>query len=764
MEEIRPRAALITGKRYDTRSWTSWEVLKVLLSTETSYPARLLLLEDFGNCKSVRSVNTEHIRGCLWNDHERETLLDPLRLNPNLEELSITVHSREETSYWRVVLCRSSHLRKLELIIADEGFTDYSGSTLVDFVKGLRGHPKSPLKELVIEAGTRLLKFSVTPIADMVQCSSRLHRFVLGVCRDLDGTEIQALSDSLKHSSSLRTLEVKYGTESMSKVLLEVFTGVRSTRCVNNLHLWEVHLKELVSLLPHLMKARIAHITIHGDGHYGSTVGRRDHWREIGRALLKGTGVQTLSLNCGASCSTLSRIEQVFDTSQRSANLSLSLYSDCLSGEHQDALMSFLALARLRDIHFTIGDCRVSSVLEEAMDSISKNKDVETCSIRFENSRWVTDPKSFPRPFLIPSYKDRRRVFDLVLEKIFLNSSIKQLTLERSFLNARRLTEEEEFKQLLLLSQRSTSLQKLEVQCEDWVLDGKVANLQDAINRNANRNAGHAQFISTVRQAGLHFSRIKAGRILICGSPYAEIRCSDRQTCLLPEGTEVAKDLLPVKIQESIRIQLKEIAKNLEEEKYFQHRAQEGTGEGGVVRINDEVIEVYAPVGDPELELIFVHGIHDDEMDSNPYLTRWSTRDNREECWLNTWLVSETDVDLRQARILTVTYDSSIKKNSEKGNMCIFLVAENLRHSLIKDAGVGQLDSCPVLIVFHSLGGLLMKEVCVQASHVQSREEDMAKYKKFLTNIRGFFFYSTPHSLGPQALWIRRKLFPLLAA
>ncbi|KAL3690899.1 hypothetical protein R1sor_004550 [Riccia sorocarpa] len=172
----------------------------------------------------------------------------------------------------------------------------------------------------------------------------------------------------------------------------------------------------------------------------------------------------------------------------------------------------------------------------------------------------------------------------------------------------------------------------------------------------------------------------------------------------------------------------------------------QGTGEGGVVRINDEVIEVYAPVGVPQLEIIFVHGLHDDEMDSNPYLTRWSPRDNREQCWLNTWLVSQTDVDLRQARILTVTYDSSIKKNSENGNMCIFLVAENLRYSLIKDAGVGQLDSCPVLIVCHSLGGLLMKEVCVQASHVQSREEDMAKYKRFLSNIRGFFFYSTPHA------------------
>ncbi|KAL3690896.1 hypothetical protein R1sor_004547 [Riccia sorocarpa] len=1336
MEGIRPSAEagpeIITGKRYDTRSWTSWEVLKGLLGAETSGLGRLLLLEDFGSCKSVRSVNTAHIRGCLRDDHERKALRDPLKLNPNLEEISITLNSNDDTRYWswREVLRNSSTLRKLELIITGEGLTDYLVSPLEEFVYGLRGSPNSPLEELVIEVGSSLPKLSVTPIADMVQCSSRLHRIALGVFKDLDGTEIQALSDSLKQSSSLRTLEVKYGTESMSEVLLEVYKGMGSTRCVNNLHLWEGQLKGLVSVLLHLMKATIAHITIHRNGLFGSTpVCRRDHWRETGRPLLEGTVVQTLSLNCGASCGILSRIEQVFETSQRSPNLSFLLYSDCLSREHQDALMSFLALARLRHIHLTMGDCWDSSVLEEAMDSISKNEDVETCSVGYDNSRRALSPTdSLPGlVWLGPRIIDRpnkRLVFHLVLEKIFLSSSIKHLTLERSFFDGRNVSEEE-FKQLLLLSHRSTTLRTLEVQCEDWVLAGKVANLQDAINRNAKRNARHAQFISTVRQAGLHFSRIKAGRILICGSPYAgktrlrksmlevastwylplwrrnflprtngieittlrdddemnltlwdlggqwifrslqnllfpkagqaciflfvfnpvemvegrpsrkadlpsafrkevtswlrfiasnypvatdlppqvmvvfshkdkvqecerdlswareivlqlqtcfegkvdlslrekdlhfinsfdstdvsrvresvvwriesvfdklverqlvpspaaelislltkrsdrirknpvwsssdlyqyicsqniglqhldpqtapgclilqslemylhdvgviiripdsdlivvdpgwltekflgefinyghdfqpgkiskqfsgtwgrdgfidaqlfsiilahlvktyrqedvhvpvdilrellfkldlcfqvdsyqqgrdrryfmpsvcgfeekspirklqwssgchgsskdfgfrlqcydrertcftrsffptfqvklrnelvqkrvaDVRCSqglmeiredgiqifietdelgedhidimvrssphktkkkaeqfvqenvvkflrsfcasemgcmgvslsehilriqcvtqltprgyrgddqvvsvvelknrvvedarkeleacdrkkvqfdawlescmetglryaqwwpetmcpDLQTCLLPEGTEVAKDLLTVEIQESIRKQLKGIADDLEEEKYFRHRAQQGTGEGGVVRINDEVIEVYAPVGVPQLELIFVHGIHDDEMDSNPYLTRWSTRDKREECWLNTWLLSQTEVDLRQARILTVTYDSSIKKNSEHGNMCIFLVAENLRYSLIKDAGVGQLDSCPVLIVCHSLGGLLMKEVCVQASHVQSRQDDVTKYKNFLSNIRGFFFYSTPHS------------------
>ncbi|KAL3690895.1 hypothetical protein R1sor_004546 [Riccia sorocarpa] len=85
--------------------------------------------------------------------------------------------------------------------------------------------------------------------------------------------------------------------------------------------------------------------------------------------------------------------------------------------------------------------------------------------------------------------------------------------------------------------------------------------------------------------------------------------------------------------------------------------------------------------------------------------------------------------------------------------MGIFLVAENLKSSLIVLAGVGQ-RNCPVLVVGHSLGGLLMKEVCIQASHVQSLRTHTVKYQNFLRNVKGFFFYSTPHlglKLGEQS-------------
>ncbi|KAL3690888.1 hypothetical protein R1sor_004539 [Riccia sorocarpa] len=51
---------------------------------------------ETGPQTEIRRINTEHIQRCLLNDHERVALLDGLKLNPNLEEISITLHPNDE--------------------------------------------------------------------------------------------------------------------------------------------------------------------------------------------------------------------------------------------------------------------------------------------------------------------------------------------------------------------------------------------------------------------------------------------------------------------------------------------------------------------------------------------------------------------------------------------------------------------------------------------------------------------------------------------
>ncbi|CAM6099786.1 unnamed protein product [Calypogeia fissa] len=73
----------------------------------------------------------------------------------------------------------------------------------------------------------------------------------------------------------------------------------------------------------------------------------------------------------------------------------------------------------------------------------------------------------------------------------------------------------------------------------------------------------------------------------------------------------------------------------------------------------------------------------------------------------------------------------------------------NLTENLLSDltqARVGQ-NKCPVVLVGHSIGGLVIKELCLSARQIVTKKR--AKHTKpvqdFLGNINGLFFYSTPH-------------------
>ncbi|KAL2645193.1 hypothetical protein R1flu_012780 [Riccia fluitans] len=74
----------------------------------------------------------------------------------------------------------------------------------------------------------------------------------------------------------------------------------------------------------------------------------------------------------------------------------------------------------------------------------------------------------------------------------------------------------------------------------------------------------------------------------------------------------------------------------------------------------------------------------------------------------------------------------------------MYLIRENLVQSLIDLQGAGQ--NCPVILVGHCVGGLVLKEVCLRASECTSLSTYPERpYKQFLQNLRGAFFYSTPH-------------------
>lgn len=163
------------------------------------------------------------------------------------------------------------------------------------------------------------------------------------------------------------------------------------------------------------------------------------------------------------------------------------------------------------------------------------------------------------------------------------------------------------------------------------------------------------------------------------------------------------------------------------------------------LQLNETVYRAYQPRPEekPELELVFFHGIQFQDC-KEPHATTWMTRDNSE-CWLQTLLVEA----FPRARIFTVSYDSSAAKTSKVGRMGMYLTGENLLSDLTADeVGLGQ-AGCPVVLVGHCLGGLVLKEICLFAEKACRRKTGKPleqRARALYSNLRGMFFYGTPHT------------------
>ncbi|KAL2632382.1 hypothetical protein R1flu_017068 [Riccia fluitans] len=160
-----------------------------------------------------------------------------------------------------------------------------------------------------------------------------------------------------------------------------------------------------------------------------------------------------------------------------------------------------------------------------------------------------------------------------------------------------------------------------------------------------------------------------------------------------------------------------------------------------IKKVNDELYEFYKPSkGFVDVEIIFFHGFQPEGY-RDAFLWTWM-RPDASECWLNSWLPEE----FPQGRVLCVSYDSSPRVTSTEGRMDMHLVGENLAQSIIRTEKIGQ--NCPIVLVGHSVGGLVLKQVCLHAEKLAAGYTGLAinPYKTFLRNTRAVFFYSTPSS------------------
>ncbi|KAL3676136.1 hypothetical protein R1sor_026084 [Riccia sorocarpa] len=163
---------------------------------------------------------------------------------------------------------------------------------------------------------------------------------------------------------------------------------------------------------------------------------------------------------------------------------------------------------------------------------------------------------------------------------------------------------------------------------------------------------------------------------------------------------------------------------------------------GGWKQLSDSVFEVSRPSeGYIDLEVVFLHGFCS-KSDVDSYYQTWMKADGSEN-WLDTALTEA----FPRARILSVSYDSSLITSSCTGRLDMHLLGESLVQSLVDLAEVGR--TCPVVLVGHCLGGMVLKKI-VHFAEWSANEERSCRsfprpYETFLKHVKGAFFCSTPN-------------------
>ncbi|KAM6915699.1 protein SERAC1 [Xenentodon cancila] len=160
-------------------------------------------------------------------------------------------------------------------------------------------------------------------------------------------------------------------------------------------------------------------------------------------------------------------------------------------------------------------------------------------------------------------------------------------------------------------------------------------------------------------------------------------------------------------------------------------------------------------------DVLFIHGIlgaafktwRQKDRSTSEVEREAESKEDYTECWPKSWLAA----DCPNLRVMSVEYDSHLSDWMAK------CPVENQRKSLayrskellkkLKLAGIGER---PVVWVAHSMGGLLVKKMLLDAS----QDPDM---QGLLKNTKGILFYSVPHRgtfMAEYSVNVRYLLFP----
>ncbi|KAL2623082.1 hypothetical protein R1flu_003287 [Riccia fluitans] len=164
-------------------------------------------------------------------------------------------------------------------------------------------------------------------------------------------------------------------------------------------------------------------------------------------------------------------------------------------------------------------------------------------------------------------------------------------------------------------------------------------------------------------------------------------------------------------------------------------------------KLNDYIYELYKPAeGSADMDVLLFHGLDWDNDPSDAiHVSTWTCGKGKEaHVWPVTWL-SE---DFPSVRILAVSYDSHVTQTAEHGRIDLHTAAESLMACLLLDKEEWSTSPLrPLILVGHSFGGLLIKQLCIHAHNHQGYQgsPQEKEFRCLLKKISAVLFLGTPH-------------------
>ncbi|BFI13037.1 hypothetical protein MPTK1_4g13705 [Marchantia polymorpha subsp. ruderalis] len=478
----------------DFVSWS--EPLSTIIGWRSQ--VRLRVLEAIGSCKTLEILNVGRFCGgdlSTLTAREWEVVLRGFRCSTVLKKITVAgLFSSDDAD-------KESLCLQLGRILNSSSVTELavrarlSARCFSNLASGLRGHFDSKLKSLDLE-GVWEDSSAVKYVADVINSAPLLETLRLGVYSYLENETVGILSQALIQSSSLKELTLEAAGNWGGPLLLKALAGDDRNRSIERLRLRKMMglgdcLRELLISNPSLKEVDL-----------DPTWMRPEELHQLGEAIRDNAIATTILVRFrGEEWKSIEALACSASSDVNDPTVELEL----VTGSEDEVMLSLNLLGRVLRGEIT----SLKSLSIFFLSPLDYRK-IITFSIPPMNGKTGETSVLKRLELSVRSEDISKGVWEDLL-RCMRGNHLTHLDLADSEVD------EKAFRDLMGVLQVNLALQEIDVSRTSWAMDGKAAQIQEALNQNQKR----AIYMSVFREANLTFGDAKAGRLFLCGSPRA---------------------------------------------------------------------------------------------------------------------------------------------------------------------------------------------------------------------------------------------------